>query len=295
MDLSLKPRGGFPLKWTFRARELDFATRTAVMGVVNVTPDSFSDGGRFFGTDPALAEAVRMSAEGADIVDVGGESTRPGGEPVSAQEEMDRVIPVIERIRSETDLVISIDTYKAEVAREAIKAGAEIVNDVSAGRFDPAIFDVIVENPGVRLILMHMRGEPRTMQKDIHYADVVQEVRDHLEDRVRAAEAKGIARERLAVDPGIGFGKLLSHNLRLIRELEVLHGLGCPVVLGVSRKAFIGRLLDLPVDQRLEGTLAAATAGVLYGADMVRVHDVREARRVVTIADALAGKSRQED
>jgi dihydropteroate synthase len=269
-------------------RTFDCAERTIVMGVLNVTPDSFSDGGRFLAVDAAAAHAARMVAEGADIVDVGGESTRPGASPVPVEVEVDRVVPVISRLRSDLpDAVISVDTRRALVAEAALGAGATIVNDVSAGA-DPAMFD-LVRDRGAAIVLMHMRGEPRTMQEAPSYADVVDEVREHLRGRIEAAELAGVDPERIAVDPGIGFGKDLEHNLELIRRIDELVGLHRPVLVGPSRKRFIGAILDLPEDQRVEGTIGAAAWMVSRGAHIVRVHDVLEVVRALRVVDAIAG------
>lgn len=269
-------------------RTFDCAERTIVMGVLNVTPDSFSDGGRFLAVDAAAAHAARMVAEGADIVDVGGESTRPGASPVPVEVEVDRVVPVISRLRSDLpDTVVSVDTRRALVAEAALGAGATIVNDVSAGA-DPAMFD-LVRDRGAAIVLMHMRGEPRTMQEAPSYADVVDEVREHLRGRIEAAELAGVDPERIAVDPGIGFGKDLEHNLELIRRIDELVGLHRPVLVGPSRKRFIGAILDLPEDQRVEGTIGAAAWMVSRGAHIVRVHDVLEVVRALRVVDAIAG------
>jgi dihydropteroate synthase len=267
---------------------IDCARRTLVMGVLNVTPDSISDGGRYVEVDAAAARAARMVADGADIVDVGGESTRPGASPVAVEIEMDRVVPVVSRLRSGSpDAPISVDTRRAAVAAAALDAGATIVNDVSAGA-DPAMFD-LVRDRGAAIVLMHMQGEPQTMQEAPSYGDVVDEVREHLRGRIEAAELAGIDPERIAVDPGIGFGKDLEHNLELIRRIDELLPLGRPVLVGPSRKRFIGTILDLPEDERVEGTIAAAVWMASRGAHIVRVHDVREVVRALRVVDAIAG------
>lgn len=261
--------------------------RTLVMGILNVTPDSFSDGGRFFGTQAAVDHGVRMAEEGADIIDVGGESTRPGSEAVSAEEEIARVVPVIRRLREKTDVVLSVDTYKAETASAALDAGADIVNDISAATFDPRMPTAFAER-GCPAILMHMQGTPRDMQIDPHYDDVVAEVRSFLAERVRALVAAGAAEELLIVDPGIGFGKTIEHNLELMRRLAELKSIGRPVLVGPSRKSTIGKALGgLPPDERLEGTAAAVAICIANGADVVRVHDVKEMVRVARMADAI--------
>jgi len=256
------------------------------MGALNVTPDSFSDGGAFLDPDAAADRALAMEREGADIIDIGGESSRPGAEPVPLEEELRRVLPVLERLRGRLRIPISIDTTKAEVAEAALQAGAEIVNDISALRFDPRMGEVVAKS-GAGLVLMHMRGTPKTMQQDPTYADVVAEVRDFLAQRVEHAVSLGIDRELIAIDPGIGFGKTVEHNLELLRRLPELCELGHPVLVGPSRKSFIGAVLDLPVEERLEGTLAACAVAVVRGADIVRVHDVRAVRRAVDLAVRL--------
>jgi dihydropteroate synthase len=271
--------------WRCGPHTIDCAERTRVMGVLNVTPDSFSDGGRFFDPEAAVARGVDMAAEGADLLDVGGESTRPGSEAVSEEEERRRVIPVIKRLAAELDIPISIDTRKPHVAEAALEAGASIVNDVTAGG-DPRTFEVARE-AGAGLVLMHMRGEPATMQQLTDYEDVVAEVRDYLAQRVEAAVGEGLDRDLLCVDPGLGFAKTEEQSLRLIRETEALLAIGRPVLVGPSRKSFIGWALDLPVDERVEGTLAAVVFAVSRGAHIVRVHDVRETARAVRVADAI--------
>lgn len=256
------------------------------MGVLNVTPDSFYDGGRREDAHQAIADGVVMAAMGADLIDIGGESTRPGAAAVSEAEELARVLPVIRGLRKEVALPISIDTYKSAVARAALDAGADIVNDISALRFDPAMVALVAQEK-VPVILMHMQGTPRTMQASPQYADVVREVRDFLAAQLYDAMDAGIAPEAIVLDPGIGFGKTLDHNLQLLRGLPVLAALGQPLLVGVSRKTFIGKILNLEPDQRLEGSLAAAVAAALAGANLLRVHDVGETRRALRVADAL--------
>jgi dihydropteroate synthase len=261
--------------------------RPSVMGVVNVTPDSFSDGGVNYAPEDAIASARTMAADGAALVDVGGESTRPRSEGVSAAEELRRVVPVLEAVARE--LPVSIDTAKAEVARAAMQLGAELVNDVTALRGDPALAEVVAES-GAYLCLMHMRGEPRTMQADPRYDDVVSEVASFLDERLRFAVAAGIPEERIALDPGIGFGKTVQHNFELVRRLEVLLSLGRPVVIGFSRKRSLGRVLGDP--EALTGSLAAgigaAVAAYERGATILRVHDVREHVEALAVARAVA-------
>jgi len=260
--------------------------RTALMGIVNVTPDSFSDGGRYFEPAQAISHGVKLVEEGADIIDVGGESTRPGARPVSGREEMERVIPVIRGLRRELSAPISVDTYKADVARAALDEGADMVNDISALRFDPAMAPLVAAEK-VPVVLMHMQGTPRTMQQRPHYRDVVEEVKEFLRDQIRYAVQSGVDLERIIIDPGIGFGKELEHNLALLRALPALADLGRPVLVGPSRKTFIGKILDAGPEERLEGSLAAAVAAVLGGASVIRTHDVKEARRAIRVADAM--------
>ncbi|MCD6128415.1 dihydropteroate synthase [Candidatus Bipolaricaulota bacterium] len=267
----------------FRWRELNPDGRVLIMGILNVTPDSFSDGGRFLSPDAAVERALAMEKEGADIIDVGGESSRPGAEPVPVEEELRRVLPVLERLRGKLRIPISIDTTKAEVAEAALRAGASIVNDISALRFDPAMASLVAKF-GAGLVLMHMLGTPKTMQQAPHYEDVVTEVRDFLAERAQYAQSQGIPREAIAVDPGIGFGKTVEHNLELLRRLPELVELGFPVLVGPSRKSFIGAILGLGVEERLEGTLAACAVAVVRGADILRVHDVKEVRRAADLA-----------
>lgn len=255
------------------------------MGILNVTPDSFSDGGRFFDLEKAVAHARQLERDGADFLDVGGESTRPGAEPVTADEEIRRVVPVIKKLSRELSIPISIDTTKSIVAQEALRAGAVIVNDISGLRFDAAMPKVIAEHSATA-VLMHMKGDPRSMQQNPQYDDVVGEVSAFLQRQAVLAERAGIT--QIILDPGIGFGKNLSHNVVLIRHLRAFVELGYPVLVGPSRKSFLGAILDLSVGDRVEGTAAAVTASVLGGASIVRVHDVKEMKRVARVADAIA-------
>jgi len=269
---------------------LDY-TRPLVMGILNVTPDSFSDGGEFFSVDSAVSHALKMSADGADIIDIGGESSRPGAKPVSADEELARVIPVIERIRNSSDIPISVDTTKAYVAEKALDCGADIINDISAGLFDKHMIPLVAErNAGY--ILMHMRGEPATMQENPEYDDVVDEVADFLADRVEECVNAGVAPERLLIDPGIGFGKTVEHNLALLANIDELTSIGAPVVIGASRKSFIAQVAGNSATQdkpqnRLGGSLASALYAVEHGASVVRVHDVAETRQALDILLAI--------
>ncbi|MFQ6034072.1 MAG: dihydropteroate synthase [Candidatus Bipolaricaulia bacterium] len=264
----------------------ELGKRTLVMGILNVTPDSFSDGGHYLEPEQAVAHGLRLIEEGADIIDIGGESTRPGADPVPAEEELRRVLPVIEGIRKESDGMISIDTYKAQVAEAALAAGAGMVNDISALRFDERMIDVLVKYD-VPVVLMHMQGRPRTMQEKPQYDDVIFDIINFLKERITAATAAGISTERLIIDPGIGFGKLVEHNLEILRRLDELKTLERPILIGPSRKSFIGRLTGAPVEERLPGTIASLVLGIARGADIIRVHDVREAKQAIQITDAI--------
>jgi dihydropteroate synthase len=254
------------------------------VGVLNVTPDSFSDGGRFFSESAAIEHATRLADEGADIIDIGGESTRPGSDPISVDEELRRVIPVIEALIDRTKIPISVDTYKSAVAMSALEAGATIVNDISGLTFDPEMVNVVASH-GASVIIMHMKGMPKTMQVDPEYDDVVDEVKTFLQRQARVAADRGIS--QIIIDPGIGFGKKLEHNLELFSRLEELTELGYPLMVGPSRKSFIGTILNLPVDSRLEGTAAAVAASILKGANLIRVHDVVAMKRVAQVVDAI--------
>ncbi|MGD8308015.1 MAG: dihydropteroate synthase [Chromatiales bacterium] len=266
-------------------RMLDLS-RPRVMGILNVTPDSFSDGGSFVSPAKAAGHARRMVEAGADLVDIGGESTRPGAQAVPVQEELDRVVPLVERLAAELPVPLSVDTSKPEVMRAAAAAGAGMINDVMALRAPGAL--VAASESGLPVCLMHMQGEPRTMQRDPHYADVVAEVRAFLAERVQACEAAGISRNRLVLDPGFGFGKTLGHNLSLLKHLDALVDSGLPVLAGVSRKSMIGRLLgDVPAQDRLYGSLAAAVIAVERGARILRVHDVGPTVEALRVAWAV--------
>jgi len=263
-------------------------SRTILVGVLNVTPDSFSDGGRYYSHEQAVLRGSEMADQGADIIDVGGESTRPFSDPVTLDEELGRVIPVIEDLASISKVPISVDTRKAEVARRAVEAGATMINDVSGLR-DPEMLEAAVDLD-LPVVIMHMLGEPKTMQRDIHYEDVMGDIALYLNDRIQAALEAGLKEKNIIVDPGIGFGKELRHNLDIIMRLRELTCLGRPIMIGPSRKTFIGKVLGLPSHQRMEGTLAALVASVLNGADLVRVHDIKESLRVCRMADALLGR-----
>jgi len=265
-------------------RALDLS-RTAIMGILNVTPDSFSDGGIFLARDAAVAHALAMVEEGADLIDIGGESTRPGAQAVSVQEELDRVIPVIEAITRVAPVPVSIDTSKPEVMRAAVAAGAGLINDVRALRTTDALQTAAALE--VPVCLMHMQGEPRSMQHNPVYVDVAGEVRDFLQERIEACVAAGIPRQRIVIDPGFGFGKTVEHNLELLRRLDELRALGAPVLAGLSRKSMIGALFGLPVAQRLHASVALALIAVQNGATMLRVHDVRATREAIRMFEAV--------
>lgn len=274
--------------WRCRDRTISI-DRTLVMGILNVTPDSFSDGGKFYDPDRAVEHALAMDEAGADIIDVGGESTRPGAEPVPLEEELRRVIPVLEALSGRVKALLSIDTYKSEVAEAALEAGAHIVNDISGLGFDPEMAP-LVARWGAGLVIMHIKGTPKTMQQNPWYQDVVGEISGYFAERLRLAEEAGISLDQIVLDPGIGFGKRLDDNFELLRRLSEFRRFGRPILIGPSRKSFIGLTLGLPPEERLEGTAAAVAVGIANGADIVRVHDVPEMLRVVRIADRIVGK-----
>ncbi len=263
--------------------------RTWFMGVLNVTPDSFFDGGRFFDPDRAVARGLELAGQGADIIDIGGESSRPGSDPVPAEEEIRRVVPVITALRRQTSAFLSIDTTKSLVARAAVDAGADLINDISALRFDEDILRLAAGREAA-VVLMHMQGIPKSMQAAPSYEDTLAEVKGFLVKRLAAAVQAGLSRDRILIDPGIGFGKRLKDNLVLLDHLPVLEDLGCPILVGPSRKSFIGQILDLPPEERLEGTIAASVVSVVRGAHILRVHDVQAVRRAVRVAEAILGE-----
>jgi len=277
--------------WECRDRVLDLA-RPCLMGILNVTPDSFSDGGRYLDSQAALAHAAGLIDAGAAIVDVGGESTRPGAAPVAVEEEWRRAGPVIAALAARGDVLVSVDTSKAEIARRALDAGAHIVNDVSALTHDPAMA-ALVATAGAGVVLMHRQGTPETMQKAPAYDDVVREVRDYLTGRVAAAQAAGIGARRLVIDPGIGFGKTVGHNLRLLANLDELTTIGPPLLVGLSRKRFIGMVAGAEVEARLPGSLAGLVCAVFRGARVLRVHDVAESRQALDLALAIEAQRRE--
>jgi dihydropteroate synthase len=258
-----------------------------LMAIVNVTPDSFSDGGRFVSVSAAVDQALVLAGQGTDILDIGGESTRPGAEPVGLQQELERVVPVIERLRGAVDVPISIDTTKAEVARQALQAGATIVNDVSGLTFDPEMTPVCADSD-CGVICMHIRGTPQTMQQDPRYDDVVAEVARHLSERIESLVAAGIDRDRIAIDPGIGFGKTAEHNVQILSHIASFRALGRPVLIGHSRKSFLKKLIGRPIDVRLAGTIGVAIAAAMQSVDILRVHDVAPVRDALQAWKALA-------
>ena len=264
--------------------------RALVMGILNVTPDSFSDGGLYYERDAAVARAEEMAGEGADIIDVGGESTRPGAEPVPEEEQVRRVVPVIEAIARRLETPISIDTSRAAVARRALDAGAQIINDVTALRDDPMMAPLAAER-GAPVVLMHMKGTPRTMQIDPTYEDVVREVVSFLHERIEAAVSQGVRREQIVVDPGFGFGKTLEHNLELLRRLDELASLGAPILVGTSRKSMLGQILSVGPRDRVFGMAATVAVALERGVEMVRVHDVRAAVHVAKVIAAIQGRA----
>ena len=266
---------------------LEFNGRTHLMGILNVTPDSFSDGGMFIDKKTAVEHGIRLADEGADIIDVGGESTRPRAEPVPLEEELKRVIPVIRELAGEVDVPISIDTYKSEVAKEAIDAGASIINDISGLRFDDRMAGLAAET-GVALVVMHIKGTPRDMQVDPHYDDLLKEIGDYLSRSIEIAVEAGVKKENVIIDPGIGFGKRIEDNFILIKNLEYFRALGQPLLIGPSRKSFLWKTLNVSTDETLEATAAATAASVLSGADLIRAHDVKEISKAIKIADLIA-------
>jgi dihydropteroate synthase len=278
------PRDHYELKWDrFR---LSLGENTRIMGIINVTPDSFSDGGFFFKADQAIARGEALAAQGADVLDIGGESTRPFSRPVSAEEEIQRTVPVIKSLAGKLSIPVSIDTYKAEVARAALDAGAAMVNDISALIFDPDMAEVVAEY-GVPIILMHMRGAPRDMQVHPEYDLLLEDIHRFFRERIQAAAGRGLGREKILIDPGIGFGKTSDHNLTLIKRLDFFRDLKQPIVLGSSRKSFIGKITNQEPLTRDWGTAATLAIGAWQGAHLVRVHNVAAAKQVLSMVDAL--------
>jgi dihydropteroate synthase len=278
---------GEAMKLIWNGFNFDFSIRTYIMGILNITPDSFSDGGKYFDKERAVERALIMQDEGADIIDIGGESTRPGAEKITVKEEIRRVVPVIEAVAKKVKIPISVDTYKSKVAEAAVSAGASIVNDISGLRFDPRMPEIVARY-NVPVIIMHIKGTPKNMQKNPTYRALIPEIMDYLREGIAIARNAGIPDERIIIDPGIGFGKTVEHNLEIIRRLNEFTGFEKPILLGPSRKSFIGNLLDgLPPEERLEGTAAAVAIGIFNGANIVRVHDVKEMVRVARIADGI--------
>jgi len=276
------------MEYTFGNKKYDLSSRTFIMGIFNITPDSFSDGGKYFNSkinsDRILADALKMEAEGADFFDIGGQSTRPGAELISIQEEIDRVVPVIKLLKQNSDIPISIDTFKSTVAEEALKEGAVIVNDISGFKYDPDIAAVTAKY-NASCVLMHVQGTPKDMQKDPKYDDVVYEVSQYLKESASIAMNVGI--KQIILDPGIGFGKNLEHNLTLIKNISSICDLGFPVLIGTSRKSFLNKIHPTPIEDRLEGSIASAAYAVMNGASIVRTHDVAKTKRAMRVIDAI--------
>lgn len=261
------------------------------MGILNVTPDSFSDGGLYLERERAIEHGLKIIAEGADIIDIGGESTRPGSDTTPSEVELERILPVISGIKKQSDALISVDTTKSEVARAAIEVGADIINDISALRNDPGMLGLAVEKKKP-VILMHMRGTPKNMQVKPHYDDVLSELYTFFEQRISHSVENGLSREKIIIDPGIGFGKRLQDNLALIRNLSFFRTLDQPILIGISRKSFIGKILGLPTNDRVEGSIASAVISVLQGAHILRVHDVAATKRAILVAEAIMNEDR---
>jgi dihydropteroate synthase len=275
------------MKLIWRNYCLDFSQKTHIMGILNVTPDSFSDGGQYFDKSAAIKRAIQMAEDGADIIDIGGESTRPGSQPLAVEEELRRTLPVIEALTKEINIPISIDTYKSEVAKRALDAGAAMVNDISGLRFDPEM-PKVVSAYKVPVVIMHIKGAPKDMQKNPVYEALIPEIMDYLRDSIRSAKESGIAEDMIIIDPGIGFGKTFEDNLEIIHNLYNFTLLEKPVLIGLSRKAFIGKVLgNVPAGDRLEGTAAAIAISIINGANIIRVHDVKEMVKVAKVADAV--------
>lgn len=264
--------------------------RTWFMGVINITPDSFSDGGSYLDKDKAVERGLELFSEGSDIIDIGGESSRPGSDPISKEEEMRRVVPVISELRKRIDTLISVDTTKSEVAQAALDAGADIINDISSFRFDPRMMTLVAQKE-IPVILMHMKGNPKTMQINPHYQDLLKEVKEFLNERLEEAQAQGIKKEKIIIDPGIGFGKKLKDNLILINNLHFLEEFNRPILVGISRKSFIGKILNLPPQERLEGTIASAILSHIHGAHILRIHDVEAVKRAILVAEAIISEN----
>lgn len=273
-----------------RGNRLLLGQKTWLMGIINVTPDSFSDGGLYFNKEKAVDRGLELAEEGADIIDIGGESTRPGSDFISTEEELMRTVPVISALRKKTDVLISVDTTKSEVAEAALDEGADIINDISSFRFDPKMLSLAAQKD-IPVILMHMKGTPKNMQLNPFYEDLLAEIRGFLEERIATAQAYGIKKEKIIIDPGIGFGKSLKDNLTLIKSLKFLEPIDRPILIGISRKSFIGKILSLPPQERTEGTIASAVLSIINGAHILRVHDVEAVKRAVLVTEAIIDES----
>lgn len=273
-----------------RGNRLLLGQKTWLMGIINVTPDSFSDGGLYFNKEKAVDRGLELAEEGANIIDIGGESTRPGSDFISTEEELMRTVPVISALRKKTDVLISVDTTKSEVAEAALDEGADIINDISSFRFDPKMLSLAAQKD-IPVILMHMKGTPKNMQLNPFYEDLLAEIRGFLEERIATAQAYGIKKEKIIIDPGIGFGKSLKDNLTLIKSLKFLEPIDRPILIGISRKSFIGKILSLPPQERTEGTIASAVLSIINGAHILRVHDVEAVKRAVLVTEAIIDES----
>ena len=275
------------MKLTWKNFNFDFSLKTYIMGILNITPDSFSDGGFYLNKNRAVDQALKMQDEGADIIDIGGESTRPGAKKVPVKEETRRVVPVIKELAEKLKIPVSIDTYKSAVAKTALSAGASMVNDISGLRFDPKMPEVVAAYK-VPVVIVHIKGAPKDMQKNPFYNALIPEIMDYLREGIEIARNAGIADDKIIIDPGIGFGKTVGHNLEIIKRLREFAGFEIPILIGPSRKSFIGKILDgLPVTERLEGTAAAVAISIFNGANIIRAHDVKAVVRVAKIADAI--------
>ena len=260
--------------------------RVLIQGILNITPDSFSDGGLYLNPKKAFNKAIKLLNDGCDIIDIGGESSRPGSNPISSQEEIDRIIPVVENIKNEVECLISVDTYKADVASEAIKYGANIVNDISGLSHDPDMIDLVVKN-NIPVILMHMQGDPKSMQKNPSYHNVIDEISTFFKKQIEKLNIKGFPLDKIILDPGIGFGKTLQHNLKILKNIDIICNLGHHTLIGTSRKSFIGDILNCPPEKRLEGTISSNLYAIIKGVKIIRVHDVLESRKALTVLEKI--------
>ncbi|MEE4310880.1 MAG: dihydropteroate synthase [candidate division KSB1 bacterium] len=272
-----------------RGKSLDLSTHTHVMGILNVTPDSFSDGGKYFDAQSAVNRGIEIESEGADIIDVGAESTRPGADPVSEEEEIQRLSPVVEALVGRVNIPISIDTYKVKVADEMLRRGAHIINDISGLRFEPEMKNIVAEHQAA-IVIMHIKGVPRNMQENPQYDDVISEISNYLSESASMAQAAGIAKESIVIDPGIGFGKRVADNYAIMRNLRKFHSIGYPLLIGTSRKSFIRKALNVDAENSYEGTAATVVSAIHHGVHIVRVHDVKQTVRVCHISDLITGK-----